>query len=86
LTCRASLHCWATAADIYKVGDTLLDTAEKIERFAATARDVIPGAWTHPVGHRAEETDDHLHIDVGFVTAVPHHIRVDSGILEEVTV
>lgn len=86
LTCRASLHCWGTAADIYRIGDSLLDGAEKIEKCAAIARDVIPGGWTHPVGHRAEETDDHLHIDVGFVTAVPHQVRVDAGILEEVTI
>lgn len=85
LTVRASLHCWATAADIYRVGDNLLDTRERIERYSAIARDVIPGGWSYPAGTNAEETDDHLHIDVGYVDAVPHHIRVDSGLLSEVT-
>ncbi len=86
LTCRASLHCWATAADIYRIGDIYLDTPEKIERYSTLARETIPGAWTHHVGHGAEETDDHLHFDIGFVVAVPHKVRVDAGLLGEVTV
>lgn len=85
LTCRASLHCWATAVDIYRIGDTLLNTPEAIEKYAAIARAAIPGVWTHPVGHGAEETDDHLHLDLGYVIAVPHGVRVDAGVLGEVT-
>jgi len=84
LTCRASLHCWGTAADIYKIGDTYLDTAEKIEKYASLAREALPGAWTHPVGHGAEETDDHLHVDLGYVVSVPHHVRVDASVITEV--
>lgn len=83
LTCRASLHCWGTAADIYKIGDTFLDTREKIERYAALAREALPGVWTHPVGNDAEQTDDHMHLDLGFVLSVPHHVRVNSGVLGE---
>lgn len=86
LTCRASLHCWATAVDIYRIGDTYLDTPDRIEKYAELARELIPGAWTHDVGHGAEETDDHLHLDIGFVIAVPHKVRVDAGLLGEVTV
>lgn len=85
LTCRASLHCWATAADVYRIGDTHLNTRDRIEKYAAIARDVIPGVWTHPVGTGAEETDDHLHLDLGYIVSVPHHVRVDAAILSEVT-
>ncbi|MGI8906346.1 MAG: hypothetical protein ACR2IE_07645 [Candidatus Sumerlaeaceae bacterium] len=84
LTCRASLHCWATAVDVYRVGDNLLDNPDKINRCASLAREVVPGVSTHPSPDGAEETDDHLHLDIGFVLAVPHHVRVDSGLLEEV--
>lgn len=83
LTCRASLHCWGTAVDVFRVGDTFLDNPETIEKYAAIARRVIPGVWTHPVGHGAEETDDHLHLDLGYVTAVPHSVRVDGPVLPE---
>ena len=84
LTCRASLHCWGTAVDIYRVGDVYLNTRETIEKYAAIARSVIPGVWTHPYGHGAEETDDHLHLDLGFVVAIPHRVRVDGPVLAEV--
>ena len=86
MTCRASPHCWATAADIYRIGESLLNSPEKIEKCASIAREALPGAWTHPYGHGAEETDDHLHVDIGYVLAIPHHVRVDSGLLEEVKV
>jgi hypothetical protein len=81
LTCRASLHCWGTAADVYRVGDTYLDTPELIERYAQVAREAIPGVSTHPVGHGPSETDDHLHLDIGYVLAVPSHVRVDGPVL-----
>ena len=31
----ASPHCWGTAANIYRIGDTYLDSPETIERYAA---------------------------------------------------
>ena len=30
----ASPHCWGTAANIYRIGDDLLDSQERIERYA----------------------------------------------------
>lgn len=81
LTCRASLHCWGTAADIYRVGDVFLDTPEQIERFASIAREVIPGVCTNPVGHGPSETDDHLHLDIGYVISVPSNVRIDGPVL-----
>ncbi len=86
LTRRASPHCWATAADIYRIGQTYLDKPGIIEKFAAVAREAIPDAWTHPAGHGPGETDDHLHLDIGYVVAVPRHVRIETPVLLEVVV
>jgi hypothetical protein len=67
----ASPHCWGTAANIYRVGDTYLDNHEAIARFAELAREAIPTVWTRPLGPEANKTDDHLHIDLGYVLSVP---------------
>jgi hypothetical protein len=66
------------------VGDTFLNTRERIEKYASIAQQVLPGVWTHPVGHGAEQTDDHLHLDLGFVLSVPHNVRIEQAILSEV--
>ena len=68
---NASPHSWATAVNIYRVGHQFLDDRESIERYAAVARQVIPGAWTRPFGTNRGQTDDHLHIDLGFVLSMP---------------
>jgi len=86
LTVRASLHCWGTAVDIYRIGDTYLDTPESIEQFADVARATIPGVYVHPIGHGPGESDDHLHLDIGYVISVPRDVRVDVPILHEATV
>ena len=75
LTRHASRHCWGTAANIYRVGDTWLDTREEIEKYAAIARRVIPGVWVRPYGQEDGEVDDHLHIDLGYTVFDP----VDEG-------
>ena len=67
----ASPHCWGTAANIYRVGDTYLDSHDTIERFANIARSVLPTAWTRPLGPADAYTDDHLHLDLGYVVTVP---------------
>jgi hypothetical protein len=72
LTCNASPHCWGTAVNIYRIGDVYLDDREAIERFAALARQTMPGAWTRPIGTSRGETDDQLHIDFGYVLSIPH--------------
>jgi len=71
LTRHASRHCWGTAANIYRIGDTYLDTREEIEKYAAIARRVIPGAWVRPFGQEDGEADDHLHIDIGYTLFDP---------------
>jgi hypothetical protein len=86
LTCRASLHCWGTAADIYRVGENFLDNPDRIEKYAGIARETIPGSWTHPYGYGAEQVDDHVHLDIGYVLSIPHHVRVDAPVLGEVAI
>jgi hypothetical protein len=71
LTRHASRHCWGTAANIYRIGDTYLDTREEIEKFAALARKVIPGVWIRPYGQEDGEADDHLHVDLGYTVFDP---------------
>jgi hypothetical protein len=67
----ASPHCWGTAANIYRIGDTYLDTPEAISRYAAIAHEVLPTVWTRPLGPGPDLTDDHLHLDLGYVISVP---------------
>lgn len=67
----ASPHCWGTAANIYRIGDTYLDTPEIIRRYAALVHDLIPTVWTRPLNDARMMTDDHLHIDLGYVVSVP---------------
>jgi hypothetical protein len=72
LTTRASTHCWGTAVNIYRIGDEYLDSRERIEYYADVAREVLPGAWVRPYGEDCGLADDHLHVDLGYVVAVPH--------------
>jgi hypothetical protein len=65
-------HLWAAGADIYRIGDSWLDSQKSIERFARIAETIGPEVYAKPFGHGAGETDDHLHLDVGFLTLVPH--------------
>lgn len=67
----ASTHCWGTAANVYRIGDDYLDSREAIERFAAVALQVLPHVWVRPWGHGPGLSDDHLHLDLGYVTVVP---------------
>lgn len=69
----ASPHAWATAANIYQIGSDMLDSQERIERYAAIARRTLPFAAVRPYGHGAGESDDHLHIDIGYGTVAPSH-------------
>ncbi|MCC2673227.1 MAG: Peptidase [Ramlibacter sp.] len=71
LTRHASRHCWGTAANIYRIGDTYLDTREEIEKYAAIARGAIPGVWVRPYGAGDGEADDHLHLDIGYTLFDP---------------
>ena len=61
------LHCWGTAADIYRVGDTYLDDEKSIGRYAEIAASLGAEARVRPY----RDGDDHLHVDLGYLTLVP---------------
>ena len=71
LSSGGSPHCWATAADIYRVGSEYLDTPQRIDRYGVIARRVLPFSRIRPAGDAIAPTDDHLHVDLGYVTVVP---------------
>jgi hypothetical protein len=60
-------HCWATAADIYRVGDTYLDDEKAITRYGDLASSLGPEVFVKPYC----DGDDHMHIDLGFITVTP---------------
>jgi hypothetical protein len=67
----ASPHLWGTAANIYRVGDALLDSQKVIEKYAAIAQEIGQEVFTKPYGSAPGQTDDHLHLDIGYVQWVP---------------
>ncbi len=71
LTGRPSPHMWATAANIYRIGDTWLDSQKAIERYAGIAEALGPEVFVRPYGPEPGETDDHLHIDLGYLLSTP---------------
>jgi hypothetical protein len=71
LSRHASPHNWATAINIYRIGDDYLDEQEKIERYSRLSARILPGIWARPYGHNVGYADDHVHLDLGYVTLVP---------------
>lgn len=67
----ASPHMWGTAANIYRVGDTYLDSQRSIEKYSAIAREIGQEVFTKPYGSGQGETDDHLHLDLGYIRWTP---------------
>ena len=66
-----SIHAWGTAANIYRVGDTFLSDARPIEKYRAIAASLSPAVFVRPFGREQGQTDDHVHLDLGFVTLTP---------------
>jgi hypothetical protein len=66
-----SIHGWGTAANIYRIGDTFLSDAKSIEKYGAIAASLGAAVFVRRFGFRRGETDDHLHIDLGFATLTP---------------
>ncbi len=66
-----SIHAWGTAANIYRIGDTFLNEAKSIERYGAIASSLSRAVFVRPFGSKKGETDDHLHLDLGFVSLTP---------------
>jgi hypothetical protein len=72
LSTSASTHCWGTAANIYRIGEEMMDSQERIDKYSRLARDVLPGIWSRPYGAGDGFAFDHVHLDLGFATVVPH--------------
>jgi hypothetical protein len=62
-----SLHSWGTAADIYRVGDTYLEDEKSIARYGRVAASLGAEVFVRPY----KEGDDHLQVDLGYLTLVP---------------
>jgi hypothetical protein len=66
-----STHAWGTAANVYRIGDDFLDNREIIRRYSLLAAALLPGIYVKPDEDGRGWTDDHIHLDLGYVTAVP---------------
>ena len=74
----ATLHMWGTAADIYRIGSTILKTKEAIEKYNAVAEDLSEDVNVLPYGHvTGTNADDHVHLDLGYLTLIPREISED---------
>lgn len=78
LSLYATPHSWGTAVNIFCVGDTRLDEREALEKYSRVAYETMPGVYVRPFGGAPGFTDDHLHLDFGYVVAVPRGAPLDS--------
>ena len=72
LSLGASVHCWGAAVHLYRVGDDWLNDEATITRYAEVARRVFPAFRALPYGTGPGKAEDHLHLDLGYVTVLPH--------------
>ena len=79
LAVGASPHMWGTAADIYKIGHTLLRDQATIETYNRLAEEVSDDLWVMPYGNDIGMTDDHVHIDLGYLALIPREMSEDLG-------
>lgn len=78
LSPNATPHMWGTAADIYRIGTAILKTKETIEKYNDIAEDLSEDITVLPYGHvTGKNADDHVHIDLGYITLVPREISED---------
>jgi len=66
-----SIHAWGTAANIYRVGDTFLSDAKSIEKYRSVAAALSSAVFVRLFGREEGQTDDHLHIDLGYASLTP---------------
>jgi len=78
LSLTATPHMWATAADVYRIGTTILKGKETIDRYNAIAEDLSDDIHVLPYGHvTGTNADDHIHFDLGYITVIPREISED---------
>ena len=69
---------WATAADVYRIGTTILRGKESIDKYNGIAEDLSDDIHVLPYGHvTGLNADDHVHIDLGYITVIPREISED---------
>src|SRR5690348_2665373 len=66
-----SIHAWGTAANIYRIGDTLLNDGKSIGKYGAVAASLSPAVFVRPFGRDKGQTSDHIHIDLGYTGLTP---------------
>jgi hypothetical protein len=75
---NASPHMWGTAADIYRIGTNIVKTKEAIDRYNEIAEELSDEVHVLPYGHiTGRSADDHVHIDLGYMTLIPREISED---------
>ena len=67
-------HMWGTAADLYRVGQVTLRDQSAIETYSRLVEDVSDDLWVKPYGQAPGGADDHVHLDLGYLTLVPREI------------
>lgn len=72
LSAAPTPHAWGTAANIYRIGDDLMDREDRIEKYTNVVRRALPGVWTRPYGTGPGDAFDHVHLDLGFVALEPN--------------
>ncbi|HEX8155008.1 MAG TPA: hypothetical protein VF698_17880 [Thermoanaerobaculia bacterium] len=78
LSLNASPHMWGTAADVFRIGGAIVKTRELIEKYNDIAEDLSDDVHVLPYGHATgKNADDHVHIDLGYLTLVPREISED---------
>jgi len=78
LSPNASPHMWGTAADVYRIGSAILKTKETVEKYNEIAEELSEDITVLPYGHvTGKNADDHVHLDLGYITLVPREISED---------
>jgi hypothetical protein len=78
LSLTGTPHMWATAADVYRIGTTILKGKEAIDKYNGIAEDLSDDIHVLPYGHvTGANADDHVHIDLGYITVIPREISED---------
>jgi len=73
----ATPHMWGTAVDIYRIGSTIMNSEEAIQKYNGIAEDMSDDWYVMPYGHEIGKADDHVHLDLGYITLVPREISED---------
>jgi hypothetical protein len=74
----ATPHMWGTAADVYRIGSTILKTKDAIEKYNELAEAVSGEISVLPYGPvTGANADDHVHLDLGYMTLTPREISED---------